>query len=81
MIKGNIEKRIKEFVASKLSDLEGINNLDYDIPLFSLGIDSISALFNFVKEMFDSKINVEGLNTDCVRSKNHFADLIGAYLE
>ena len=64
-----IEEKIKEIIISRMKDKTKIENLTYDTPLLSLGIDSILALSILVEieEAYDIEIDDSDLNMDKIK--------------
>lgn len=81
--KEEIRAKVKEIIASKMTDQEKINNFNYDTPLLSLGIDSILALAILVEieDTYDIEIDDGDLNMDKIRNVDNFAELVVGYLE
>lgn len=78
----NIAEKIMEIIKSRLKSEEKINMVTADIPLLSLGIDSILALSILVEieEEYDIEIDDSDLNMDRIRTINAFADLVRSYI-
>lgn len=79
----SIEERIKAIIASRMKDQNKVNQLAYDAPLLSLGIDSILALSILVEieEEFNIEIDDSDLNMDKIKDINSFAGLVRSYQE
>lgn len=77
----NIKERIKKIITSRMHDQIKIEQLDYDTPLLSLGIDSILALSILVEmeDEFNIEIDDSDLNMDRIKDINSFADLVRSY--
>ena len=78
-----IEEKIKEIIISRMKDKTKIENLTYDTPLLSLGIDSILALSILVEieEAYDIEIDDSDLNMDKIKDISSFAELVRQYIK
>ena len=78
-----IEEKIKEIIISRMKDKTKIENLTYDTPLLSLGIDSILALSILVEieEAYDIEIDDSDLNMHKIKDTSSFAELVRQYIK
>ena len=83
MDKKNIEECIKNIIASRMKEQSKIDQLEYDTPLLSLGIDSILALSILVEieEEFDIEIVDSDLNMDKIKDISSFSQLVRDCIE
>lgn len=73
-----IKEKVKEIIISRMKDPSKVEQLTFDTPLLSLGIDSILALSILVEieEAYDIEIDDENLNMDKIKDINSFAELV-----
>lgn len=83
MKNNQVEEKIKEIIASRMKDKTKAENIAYDTPLLSLGIDSILALSILVEieEVFDIEIDDEFLNMDKIKDIASFTQLVKSCMQ